>query len=74
MEKLDLIRDHCLVGRPVVDVEMIDTRIDAEFTFRRLARGFNCRPRLGNLIVRSDANQPGTVQRGGMLDRTVWRT
>ena len=74
MEKLDLIRDHCLVGRPVVDVEMIDARIDAEFTFRRLARGLNCWPRLGNLIVRSDANQPGTVQRGGMLDRTVWRT
>ena len=74
MKKLDLIRDHCLVGRPVVDVEMIDTWIDAEFTFRGLARGLNCWPRLGNLIVRSDANQPGTVQRGGMLDWTIWRT
>ena len=55
-KKLDLIRDHCLVGWPVVDVEVIDTWIDAEFTFRRLARGFNCRTRLGDPIVRSDAN------------------
>ena len=46
-KKLDLVRDHCLVGRPVVDVEMIDTWIDAELTFRGLARGLNCRPRLG---------------------------
>jgi len=42
VKKLDLIRDHGLVGRPVVDVEMIDTWIDAEFTFRGLARGLNC--------------------------------
>jgi hypothetical protein len=34
MKKLDLIRDHCLVGRSIVDVEMIDTRIDAELTFK----------------------------------------
>jgi hypothetical protein len=34
MEKFDLIRDHCLVGRPVVDVEMADAWIDAELTFR----------------------------------------
>ena len=46
MEKFDLIRDHCLVGRPVVDVEMADAWIDAELTFRGLARGLNCRPGL----------------------------
>jgi hypothetical protein len=74
VKKLDLIGDHCLVGRPVVDVEVIDTWIDAEFTFWGLARGLNCRPRLGNLIVRGDANQPGTVKRGGMSDRTIWGT
>ena len=39
VKKLDLIRDHCLVGRPVVDVEMADAWIDAELTFRGLARG-----------------------------------
>jgi hypothetical protein len=74
VKKLDLVRDHCLVGRSVVDVEMIDTWIDAELTFGGLARGLNCRPRLGNLIVRSDTNQPGTVKRGSMSDRTIWRT
>jgi hypothetical protein len=74
VKKFDLVRDHCLVGRSIVDVEMIDAWIDAELTFRRLARGLNCRPRLGNLIVRSDTNQPGTVKRGGMSDRTIWRT
>jgi hypothetical protein len=74
VKKLDLIRDHCLVGRPVVDVEMIDTWIDAEFTFRGLARSLNCRSRLGNLILRSDTNQPGTMKRDGMPDRTVGRT
>ena len=74
MKKFDLIRDHRLVGRPVVDVEMIDTWIDAELTFRGLARRLNCRPRLGNLIVRGDKNQPGAVKRGGMSDRTIWRT
>jgi hypothetical protein len=74
VKKLDLVRDHCLVGRSIVDVEMIDAWIDAKLTFRGLARGLNCRPRLGNLIVRSDTNQPGTVKRGGMSDRTIWRT
>ena len=73
-KKLDLIRDHCLVGRPIVDVEVIDTWIDPELTFRGQARGLNCRPRLGHLIVRSDANQPGAVKRSGMSDRTIWRT
>ena len=34
MKKLDLIRDHCLVGRSIVDVEMIDTWIDAQLTFK----------------------------------------
>jgi hypothetical protein len=34
MKKLDLIRDHCLVGRSIVDVEMIGTRIDAELNFK----------------------------------------
>jgi hypothetical protein len=47
MEKFDLIRNHCLVGRPVVDVEMADAWIDAELAFRGSARGLNCRPRLG---------------------------
>jgi hypothetical protein len=42
MEKFDLIRDHCLVGRPVVDVEMADAWIDAELTFR----GLGARPQL----------------------------
>ena len=63
MKKLDLIGDHGLMGRPIVDVEMIDTRIDAKLAFRGLARGLDCRRRLGHLIVRSDANQPGTVKR-----------
>ena len=74
MKKLDLIRDHCLVGRAVVDVEVIDTGIDAELTLRGLARGVNCRPRLSDLILCSNANQPGTVKRGGMLDRPIGRT
>jgi len=33
-KKLDLIRDHCLVGTSIVDVEMIDTWIVAELTFK----------------------------------------
>jgi len=32
MKKLDLVRDHCLVGRSIVDVERIDIWIDAELT------------------------------------------
>jgi len=32
MKKLDLICDHCLMGRSIVDVEMIDAWIDAELT------------------------------------------
>jgi hypothetical protein len=69
MKKLDLVSDHCLVGRPVADVEVIDAWIDADLTFRCSARCVNCRLRLGDLIIRGDANQPGTVKRGGMLDR-----
>ncbi len=72
-KKLDFIRDHGLVGRPVVDVEMIDTRVDAELTFRGLARGVYCRARFGNLVVRSHADQPRTVKRGGVPDRIVGR-
>jgi hypothetical protein len=34
MKKLDLIRDHCLVGRSIVDVEIIDTGIDPQLTFK----------------------------------------
>jgi hypothetical protein len=74
VKKLDLVGDYCLVRWPVIDVEMIDTWIDAELTFRGSARCLYCRPRLGNLIVRGDANQPGAVKRGGMLDGPIWRT
>jgi hypothetical protein len=34
MQKLDLICDHCLVGPSIVDVDMIDTWIEAELTFK----------------------------------------
>jgi hypothetical protein len=62
------------MGRPVVNIEVIDTWIDAQLTFRGHARGLNCRPRLGNLIVGSDANQPRAVKRSGMSNRTIGRT
>ena len=71
MKKLDFVGDHGLVGRPVIDVEVIDTWIDAEFTFRGAARCLDCRARLGNLIVRADANQPWAVKRGGILNWAV---
>src|SRR5262249_17499725 len=50
MKKLDLVGDHRLMGRPVVDVEMIDTWVNADLTFRSSARCLNGRRRLGNLI------------------------
>jgi hypothetical protein len=40
VKKLDLIGDHRFMGRPVVDVEMIDTWIDAELPLSMLASGF----------------------------------
>ena len=58
VKKFDLIGDHSLMGRPVIDVEMIDPWIDAKLTFRGLTCGFDGRPRLGHLIIRGDANQP----------------
>lgn len=63
-EKFDLVGDYRLVGWAVIDVEMIDTRIDAKLAFWCAARGINGRPRFGNLIVAGDANKPGTVNGG----------
>lgn len=74
MKKFDLVSDYRLMGRPVVDVEVIDTRIDTDLTFRCSARRLNCGLRLGDLIIRGDANQPRAVKRGGMLYRAKWRT
>ena len=34
MEKFELIRDHCLVGRSIVAVKTTDTWIDAQLTFK----------------------------------------
>jgi hypothetical protein len=50
-KKLDFVCDHGLMGWSVVDVEMIDTWIDAEFTFWSPSCCVNCWPRLGNLIA-----------------------
>src|SRR3954468_20263575 len=70
-KKIDFVGNHSLMRWPVVDVEMIDTWIDTEFAFRRPACCVDGRPRLGNLIVRTNTNQPGTVKRGGMLNRPI---
>ncbi|WP_164940777.1 hypothetical protein [Bradyrhizobium zhanjiangense] len=37
MKKFDLVSDHRLVRRPIVNIEMIDARINAELTFPRAA-------------------------------------
>ena len=74
MKKLDLVGDHGLVRWSVIDVEMIDAWIDAELTFRGSSRCLDCGARLGNLIVRGDTNEPGTVKGGGMLDWTIGRS
>ena len=74
LKKFDLVSDHRLVRRPIVNIEMIDARINAELTFRGPARRLDCRPRLGNLIVCGDANQPGAMKRGAVLDRPIWWT
>src|SRR5215212_4447075 len=72
-KKIDFVGNHSLMRWPVIDVEMIDTWIDTQFTFRRPARCVDGRPRLGNLVVCTNTNQPGAVKRGGMLNRPIWR-
>ena len=47
LEEARLIGHRALEPFAYVDVEMADAWIDAELTFRGLARGLNCRPRLG---------------------------
>src|ERR671934_2370236 len=74
VKKLDFVGNHRFVRGPVVNIEVIDTRIDADLALRGSLRCLNRRSRLRNLIVRSDANQPGPVKRSCMLDRGIWRT
>jgi hypothetical protein len=69
-----LIGDDGFVLGPVVDVEVIDARIETELAIRGAVRGVDRRLGLGDLVILGDADQPGAVQPGGVADRAVWRT
>jgi hypothetical protein len=44
-KELQLVRDHGLVCRPVIDVEVVDARVHAQLTVRGLPGGADGRPR-----------------------------
>jgi hypothetical protein len=71
LEELKLVGDDRLVLRAVVDVEVVDARVDAQLTLRGAPWRIDRRPGLGDLIASGDADQPGAVQRGGVANRTV---
>jgi hypothetical protein len=72
-KELELAAHDGLMWRAIVNVEVIDVRINADFAFRSLARGFDGKLRLGDLIVRGNANQPRATKRSGVVAHTIRR-
>ena len=74
VQKAELVGDDGFVFDAVVDVEVVNSRIDAQFAMRGAAGSLDGPTGLGDLIVGGDADQPGAVQGGRMCDRAVGRT
>src|SRR5207248_543710 len=69
----ELVGDYRLVLWAVVDVEVVDTRVDTQLAVRGAPRGVDGRLGFSHLIISGDADQPGAVQRGGVADGAVRR-
>ena len=73
-KKGDLISHHRLVLWAIVDVEVINVRVDAQLPKPGAARGGDCRSRFGYSIGLADADKPWALQFGGLPARSKGAT
>lgn len=70
-EEIELVGDEGLVGGAVVDVEVVDAGVGAQLPHGSAPRGGDRGARPSDAVGLADANEPGTVEAGGVAGGPV---